>query len=94
MPLAGGDVKGNDGAIGRKLDGLSAHTLQVVVVFFHQSASKADHRFTAVAVPVDGQRASRLNGVEHALGLVIGTVPKVPVHSQARRGLGLLSEVI
>ena len=72
MPLADGDVQGDDGATGRKLDGLGAYTLQVVVELLHQAAAKADHGFAAVPMPMNGQRTPGLNGVEHALAFVFG----------------------
>lgn len=52
-------------------------------------APQHHHVLTRAHVPMHWNHRPRLDGVEHALGLVVDRVPEVIVHPQARRGLGL-----
>ena len=94
VPLADGDVQRHHRPAGLQFDGFLADSAEVVVELLHQPAAKDDHRLTAVPMPVDRQGASRLNCVEHTLGLVLRAVAEVVIHSEARRCLCLRCKVI
>ena len=77
MPLAGGDV--DEGTAGRHVNRRSLGT-GIIVKVFDEVSSQAHHRLGGGPVPMDGQYRSRLDGVEHPLGLVGRAVPEVQVH--------------
>lgn len=56
---------------------------------FLRPAPQHHHVLTRAHVPMHGNHRPRLDGIEHALGLVVNRVPEVIVHPQAGRGLGL-----
>ena len=45
-------------------------------------------------MPMDGQHSPRFDGVQHALGQVLGAVPEVQVHAEPRGGFRLGGEVV
>ena len=61
----------------------------VVVEVFLEMAAEADAGLAGAEVSVDGHHGAGFDGVEHALGVVLGTVAEVEVAAQAGRGLGL-----
>ena len=52
-------------------------------------AADADAGLAGAEVAMDGHHGAGLDGVEHALGVILGVVAEVEVAAQARRGLGL-----
>ena len=61
----------------------------VIVEVFLEMAADADAGLAGAEVAVDGHRGAGFDGVEHALGVVLGAVAEVEVAAQAGRGLGL-----
>lgn len=57
-------------------------------------APQHHHVLTRARVPMHGNLRPRLNGIEHALTLIIHGVTEVIVHPQAGRGFGLLCQII
>ena len=45
-------------------------------------------------MPMDGQRRTRLDGVQHALGIIRRRLPQIHIHPQPRRRLRLCGQVI
>lgn len=61
---------------GQHVDGMGQGSVFVVEVF-HEVATDADTGFAGMAMAVNGHHGVWLDGVEHALGLVIGGVSQV-----------------
>ncbi len=86
VPLADGDVQGDYLAAGREFDGLGAAVRLVIIILPHQPPAQANHGFRGEAVPVDRQRASGLNGIEHTLRLVFRGIMKVRLPAKPSPG--------
>ncbi len=93
VPDSGGDVEDGDGAAGEHVDG-GGEDAGVIVEVLLEVTTQANNGLGGGAVTMDGHHRTRLNGVEHALGVVFGTIPKIQVHPKPRRRLGLLGEFI
>jgi len=93
VPLTCGDVQGDGGAVGREFDGFNAGA-GFVVKLFDQPAAENDYGFGGMPMPVNGQRAAGLDGIEHPLRLVLRRIAKVKIHPQPRRSLRLRSQIV
>ena len=89
MPLALRDGEAPKVAGGGEEEGLGEVAVAVVVVPA-AFAAQHHHRFGALPVAVDRQHGAGLDGVEHALGTILGAVTQVQVHAQTGRCLGTL----
>ena len=87
MPLAFGDGEAPEVAGGGEEEGLGEVAV-VVVVVPAAFAAQHHHRLGALHMAVDRQHRAGLDGVEHALGAVLGAVAQVQVHAQTGRCLG------
>lgn len=94
MLLADGDVEDEVGTAGGEFNGIGADAVEVVVELFNLAASQADDRFQTVLMPMDGHGTARLDGVEHALGLIVRTITQIQIHPKPRRSLSLVSQII
>ncbi len=94
MPLTSRNIQSNNLPIGRKLDGLRANPLQLVIELPNKSTSQTHYCFRSMSMPMYGQRTPRLYGVQHPLALVIRTVTEVQIHSQSWTRFRLLSQII
>ena len=75
------------------LDEMAAGLMALVVVEDPKGlAAEHGHALRRMEMTVDGQHRARLQGVEHALALVVLAVAQVEVLPQARVGLGLGGE--
>lgn len=88
MPLAFFDVE--DGATRQHVDGVGQGAVFVVEVF-HEVATDADAGLAGVAMAVDGHHSAWLDGVEHALGLVLVGVAQIQITTKPRAFLGLVA---
>lgn len=86
MPLAFLYIQHNP--TGYHIDGVGEVAVVVVEVFLEMAAD-ADAGLAGAEVAVDGHHGAGLEGVEHALGVVLGAVAEVEVAAQAGRGLCL-----
>ena len=88
MPLPYGDAEAADVATGFNEDSISQSAFVIVIEPFHL-ATEHYHGLGGVAVTVDGHHRARLQGVQHALALVIRRIAQVEVHPLPRRGFRL-----
>ena len=58
VPLSNWNVQRYDRPVRRKLYSVCTSALKFIIELFHQPATQAHHRFGAVAMPMDGQRAT------------------------------------
>ena len=93
MPLADGDVEGDAVAAGGEVDYFGYFAV-IVIEDFTQMAAEADHCFGRFHMAVDGKRRSRLQGIQHSLAPVVGTIAEVKIHPEPGRGFGLGGEVV
>ena len=70
------------------IDGIGQPALLVIEVFL-EMPTQAHHRLGGGPVPMDGKHRSRLDGIQHPLGLILRRIPQVQVHPEARGCLGL-----
>ena len=80
MPLADGDIEGDDRAVGAEFDGVGTGVLEIIIELLHQTAAQAHHRLGRFSMPVDRQWRPRLDGVEHTLRLIVRRVPEIQIH--------------
>lgn len=81
MPLVGGDV---DKGAARDHVNRSRLGSRIVVKVLHEMPPQADHCLRGRPVPMNGKNRSRLDGVEHSLGLVRRRIPEIQVHPETR----------
>ena len=91
MPLSHGHH--DAGVLPSCFDEMAAGFVALVVVEDPDGLA-AEHGDTlrGMEMTVDGQHRARLQGIQHALGVVIPAVAQVIVLPQARAGLGLGGE--
>ena len=87
--MADEDVDSHVGAGGGEHYGSGAGMGRLSEELFHHLAPQADHRFGGCPVAMDGHISAGFDGVEHALGVILGVVAEVEVAAQAGRGFGL-----
>ena len=91
MPLTHGYH--DAGGLPSCLDEMGAGFVSLAVVEDPEGlAAEHGHALRRMEMTVDGQHRARLQGVEHALALVVLAVAQVEVLPQARAGLGLGGE--
>ena len=78
MPLTLRDGEAPEVAGGGEEEGLGEVAV-VIVVVPAAFAAQHHHRFGALPVAVDRQHGAGLDGVEHALGTVLGAVAEVAI---------------
>ena len=91
MPLTHGYH--DAGGLPSCLDEMGAGFVSLAVVEDPEGlAAEHGHALRRMEMTVDGQHRARLQGVEHALGVVILTISQIIVLPQARVSLGLSRE--
>ena len=63
MPLSCGDIDYHNRSIRAQFYCIRTASFQVVIEFLNYATTQASHCFVGISVPVNGQRAARLNGV-------------------------------
>ena len=86
MPLSGGDVdeRATRGHVDQRGSGAG-----IVIKVLLEMPTQAHHRLGSGPVSMDGEHRPRLDGIQHALGLILRRIAQVKVHPEARGCLGL-----
>ena len=60
---------------------IGANPFKLIIILHPKFSSQAHHRFRCLLMPMNGQLATRLNGIQHSLASILSRIPKIMIHS-------------